>query len=86
MAQAVRIVTSEDISRCMADAPPLSDLDDSMVETVLGYVEANNLDAAHEYARAMTEAGLGRALRNLMSALQVFAVALVKKRMMRGND
>jgi hypothetical protein len=83
MAQAVRVVTSEDISRAMAESPQLTELDASLVETVLTYIENNDLDSAHTYAAAMTQAGLGRTLRNLVSAISVLAVALVRKRMMR---
>jgi hypothetical protein len=86
MAQAVRVVTSEEISKLMHDAPQMNEIDASLAETVLSYVESNDLEGAHVYAATMSQDGLARALRNLVSALAVFAVALVKKQMMRGSD
>lgn len=86
MAQPLRTVTSEDISRQMDAAPPLSDLDVSLVDTILNYIEADNLDAAKTYAAAMSTDGLARGLRNIIRAAQIIAVALVQKRMLRPDD
>jgi hypothetical protein len=83
MAQPIRVVTAEQVSRDMESAPPLTDLDLSMVETVLSYVEGDDLDAAKTYVAAMSTDGLGRALRNLTRAATLMAVALVRKRMLR---
>lgn len=85
MAAPIRTVTSDDVSRQMDSAPPLSDLNASMAETVLSYIEGDDLETAKTYVAAMDEVGLARMLRNLVTASQIIAVALVRKSILRSD-
>jgi hypothetical protein len=86
MAQAIRTVTSSEISQLLDTARKLNEIDSSLADTVMSYIESDDLDGAKVYMDAMSVDGLARSMRNMIRALPLMAATLIRKRILRTGE
>lgn len=70
-------MSADDARRLIDSAPEMGSNDRSVVETVLDYVEQDNIEVARSYVDSLSRDGLRRAIRNLQVASMLMTTHLV---------
>lgn len=72
--------TAETLFDKLVTAAPLTELDSSLLETMLGYIESDQPGRAAEYVLAASDEGLCRMVRNLNSLAPVLVDEFLRRR------